>query len=318
MQNIKQYLDACSEAYYNGSPIIEDSVFDALADTIGYGSVGAKQHENTEKHYFQMYSLQKFYDGEDMKKPLEGIKDVVYSLKLDGAAIDILYIDGQLSRVLTRGDGIEGKVVTDKFLASNFIPKSIKQMGIVQVTGELMAPKHIENARNYAAGSLNLKDTTEFSTRALEFFAYGVQPNIFKTYKEDMKQLRRLGFNTAYGEYELDKTYPCDGMVYRVNDNALFNELGYTAKSPRGAYALKERSEGADTILLDVIWQTSKSGRVTPVAVLQEVVIEDAKITRATLNNVAFIEALDIQIGDMVHVIRAGSIIPCITHKVEG
>jgi DNA ligase (NAD+) len=107
-------------------------------------------------------------------------------------------------------------------------------------------------------------------------------------------------------------------MVYRVNDNALFNELGYTAKSPRGAYALKERSEGADTILLDVIWQTSKSGRVTPVAVLQEVVIEDAKITRATLNNVAFIEALDIQIGDMVHVIRAGSIIPCITHKVEG
>lgn len=318
MQNIKQYLDDCSEAYYNGNPIITDAVFDALADACGYNTVGAKQHEDVEKHYFQMYSLQKFYEGEDMKKPLEGIKDIAHSLKLDGAAIDILYIDGKLSRVLTRGDGIEGKVVTDKFINSIFIPQSIKQMGIVQVTGELMAPKHIENARNYAAGSLNLKDVSEFRTRALEFFAYGVQPNIFDTYVEDMKQLRRLGFKTAHGEYELDKTYPCDGLVYRVNSNALFNEMGYTAKSPRGAYALKERNEGADTILLDVIWQTSKSGRVTPVAVLEEVVIEDAKITRATLNNVAFIEALDIQIGDMVHVIRAGSIIPCITHKVNG
>ena len=142
--------------------------------------------------------------------------------------------------------------------------------------------------------------------------------SIFETYDEDMKQLRRLGFKTAYGEYELDKVYPCDGMVYRVNNNAVFAEMGYTAKAPRGAYALKERNEGADTILLDVVWQTSKSGRVTPVAILEEVTIEDAKITRATLNNVAFIEALDIQIGDMVHVIRAGSIIPCITHKVDG
>jgi DNA ligase (NAD+) len=318
MQNIKTYLDACSEAYYNGSPIISDEVFDALADSIGYGSVGAKQHEDTEKHYFQMYSLQKFYEGEDMKKPLEGISDVVYSLKLDGAAIDILYIDGTLSRVMTRGDGIEGKVITDKFLVSNIIPHKIKQMGVVQITGEVMAPKHIENARNYAAGSLNLKDTTEFKTRALEFFAYGVQPNIHDTYVDDMKQLRREGFKTAHGEFELDKTYPCDGMVFRVNSNKVFNEMGYTAKFPRGAYALKERNEGADTILLDVVWQVGKSGKVTPVAILEEVVIEDAKITRATLNNIDFIEALDIQIGDTVHVIRAGSIIPCITHKVNG
>lgn len=317
MQNIKEYLDACSEAYYNGSPIISDEIFDALAESVGYSAVGSKQHENTEKHLHQMYSLQKFYEGEDMKKPLEGIKNIAYSLKLDGAAIDILYIDGKLARVLTRGDGIEGKVVTDKFLATNIIPHTIKHPGIVQIDGELMAPKHIENARNYAAGSLNLKDISEFKTRALEFFAYSIRPYIFSTYEEDMKQLKRLGFKTAYGEFELDKTYPCDGMVFRVNDNKVFTEMGYTSNHPRGAYALKERNEGADTILLDVIWQTGKSGRVTPVAILKEVVIEDAKITRATLNNPAFIEALDIQIGDTVHVIRAGSIIPCITHKVE-
>lgn len=316
MQNIKEYLDACSEAYYNGSPIISDAVFDSLAESINYNSVGAKQHENTEKHIHRMYSLQKFYEGEDTKKPLEGLEQV-YSLKLDGAAIDILYIDGNLTRVLTRGDGIEGKVVTDKFLATNIIPHNIKLMGVVQITGELMAPKHIENARNYAAGSLNLKDIAEFKTRALEFFAYGVQPYIFETYEEDMKQLKRLGFKTAYGEFGLADTYPCDGIVFRVNSNKMFSSMGFTSNHPKGAYALKERNEGADTVLLDVVWQTGKSGRVTPVAILEEVVVEDAKITRATLNNPAFIEALDIQIGDIVHVIRAGSIIPCITHKVE-
>ena len=317
MNKIKQFLDEASRHYYNGAPIISDAAFDQLAESIDYANVGAKQHEDVERHFYPMYSLQKFYEDEDKRNPLEGYTDILYSLKLDGAAISILYIDGKLSRVLTRGDGIEGRLITDKFLQTEIIPHTIDATGIVQITGEIVAPKHIENARNYAAGSLSLKSIDEFRTRAIAFYAYGVQNNFFDTYEADMKQLRRLGFKTVYGEFDLDKTYPCDGLVFRVNSNKLFNELGYTAKHPRGAYAKKERSQGAETTLLDVVWQVGKSGKVTPVAILEGVMLGDAQVSRATLNNPGFIEMLDLQIGDRVHVVRSGEIIPCITHKVE-
>lgn len=321
IQTLEQYLDEASRHYYNGNPIISDEVFDQLAQSIDYAKVGAKQDETVEKHYFPMYSLQKFYENEDKKNPLAGYSDIVYSLKLDGAAISLLYIEGNLVRVLTRGDGVEGRLVTDKFLnRPDLVPQSIQQLGVVQVTGELAAPKHIENARNYAAGALNLKNLEEFKTRAVQFFAYGVQLDTGSpttTYSEDMKLVRSWGFNTVLGEFELDKIYPCDGMVYRLDNNQLFNELGYTSKHPRGAYALKERPEGAVTTLLDVEWQVGKSGKVTPVAILEPIMLGDATISRATLNNPGFIEMLDIQIGDQVHVIRSGEIIPCITHKVE-
>lgn len=318
MKTLELFLNEASRHYYNGSPIISDELFDQLAQSIDYAKVGAKQDEDAEKHYYPMYSLQKFYENEDMKNPLEGYSDISYSLKLDGAAISLLYVKGKLVRALTRGDGVQGKVITDKMLSRpDLVPHTIKHSGILQVTGEVVAPKHIPNARNYAAGSLNLKDTEEFKTRAVEFFAYSVQPNISETYEQDMKLLRQLGFQTVYGEYELDKVYPCDGLVFRLNNNAEFDKLGYTAKHPRGAYARKERPEGAVTTLLDVEWQVGKSGKVTPVAILEPVVLGDATVSRATLNNPAFIEMLDIQLGDQVHVIRSGEIIPCITHKVE-
>jgi DNA ligase (NAD+) len=314
---IERYLDKCSEAYYKGTPIISDEVFDSLADSIGYKKVGSKQHSNVFKHCFQMYSLQKFYEGEDMKNPLENEKDISHSHKLDGAAISLLYVGGKLTRVLTRGNGVEGTDITDKFLATNLVPKELNHDGVVQITGEVAAPKHIPNARNYAAGALNLKSVDEFKTRAIEFFAYGLQPHTNATYVEDMLLLKRIGFNIIVNNPELDKIYPTDGVVFRVNSNKRFEELGYTSKHPRGAYALKERSEGAETKILDVVWQVGKSGKVTPVAILDPVVLNDATVTRATLNNVGFIEQLGIEIGDTVHVIRAGEIIPCITHKVE-
>ncbi|HEY9701865.1 MAG TPA: hypothetical protein V6C58_05445, partial [Allocoleopsis sp.] len=116
----------------------------------------------------------------------------------------------------------------------------------------------------------------------------------------------------------LEKIFPCDGLVYRLNDNKLFEELGYTAKHPRGAYALKERGRAVETKLLDVVWQVGKSGKVTPVAILEPVMIGDAKVSRATLNNIAFIRALGIEIGDTVAIERAGEIIPTVMYKVEG
>ena len=316
MNKLEQYLNVASRAYYAGSPIISDEQFDSLAQSIGYNTVGAKQHGNVERHVYQMYSLQKYYEDEDKKRPLEGIRDVAVSIKLDGAAVSLLYVDGNLVRGLTRGDGVEGQVITNKLLATKLVPHEIPVKGVFQITGEIVAPKNIENARNYAAGALNLKNTDEFKTRAISFFAYGVQPSISPTFTQDMVELKSFGFSVI-NEADLDKIYPCDGVVFRVNDNKTFYEMGYTAKHPRGAYARKERAEHVETKLIGVEWQVGKSGKVTPVALLEPVYIGDALVSRATLNNPGFIEMLDLQIGDTVAVIRSGEIIPCILHKVD-
>jgi DNA ligase (NAD+) len=315
--SIKQYLDVASQAYYVGFPIISDEQFDRLAEAAKYSAVGAQVVGMKAKHYYPMYSLQKHYEDEGKPNPIAGMGDVSMSVKLDGAAISLLYVDGHLVQALTRGDGVEGQVITDKLLSStSLVPHSIKHTGVLQVTGEIVAPSHITNARNYAAGALNLKDTSEFATRAITFFAYGVQPFIGQTYDEDMLMLKQFGFNTVQ-ETDLEKIYPTDGVVFRLNNNHQFEELGYTSKHPRGAYARKERAAHVETKLLDVEWQVGKSGKVTPVAILEPVLVGDALVSRATLNNPGFIEALGLEIGDTVAIIRAGEIIPCVLHKVE-
>ena len=317
MNKLEQFLDSPSKAYYAGSPFISDDQFDKLADSCGYNKVGAEASGSTERHFNQMYSLQKYYEDEDQKRPLEGITDISVSLKLDGAAISLLYVDGHLVRGLTRGNGIEGQVITDKLLAhTGLVPHEIAYKGVLQITGEIVAPSHIPNARNYAAGALNLKDLDDFKTRAISFFAYGVYPYLTETYDGDMQKLKRMGFGTVK-ETELEKIYPNDGIVFRVNVNKLFDDMGYTAKHPRGAYARKERQAHVETKLLDVEWQVGKSGKVTPVAILEPVLVGDAMVSRATLNNPGFIEALGLELGDTVAIIRAGEIIPCVLHKVE-
>ena len=316
MNKLEQYLNEASRHYYAGNPIISDEQFDRLADSCGYSSVGARGSGQVEQHLYQMYSLQKYYEDEG-KRPLEGYSDLSMSVKLDGAAISLLYVQGKLVRALTRGDGVEGQVITDKILAhKGLVPHEIPLEGVHQVTGEIVAPKHIENARNYAAGSLNLKDVEEFKTRALSFFAYGIQPVLKSKFDQDLQQLKLFGFNCC-NEVDLDKIYPSDGVVFRVNSNETFYELGYTSKHPRGAYARKERAEHVETKLIGVEWQVGKSGKVTPVAILEPVLIGDAMVSRATLNNPGFIEALGLQLGDVVAVARAGEIIPCILHKVD-
>lgn len=318
MNNLKQFLDEASRHYYNGSPIIPDAVFDALADSINYSQVGYKDEANEEKHLYPMFSQQKYYVDEGAK-PLADYKseEITYSPKLDGASLALTYVQGKFVRGMTRGDGITGKVITDLLLSRpNLFPQTIPQLEPTQINFEVCAPKTVENSRNYASGSLNLKDHSEFKTKAITLFAHEIQPSPTEHYDTDMKTLERWKFNTVRGK-NIIEIYPTDGIVFRLNSNKDFYSLGYTSKHPRASYALKSRGVGADTELLDVVWQVGKSGRITPVAILAPVVIEDATITRATLNNVAFIEALDIQIGDIVHVIRAGSVIPCITHKIS-
>ena len=308
----KDLLDKASKAYYEGKPFLSDEEFDRLAETEGYEPVGYNP-DAKRKHLFPLYSLQKVFVGED-QDPFEYEVDIIETPKLDGAAIAVQYKDGKLHKVITRGNGEEGVDVTDKFIYNNIVPYMVNNTSNFQITGELVAPKEIPNARNYAAGSLNLKDTQEFLSRNLTFIAYGAQPFFTSTYLNDMYLVHSLGFNTV-----VDKDweeFPNDGKVFRINSSERFNELGFTSHHPRGAYALKTRDKGVVTTLLDVVWQTGKSGKVTPVAILDPIEIDDAQISRATLNNMAYIESLNLEIGCQVEVIRAGKIIPCVVGRV--
>lgn len=229
--------------------------------------------------------------------------------------MSLLYVEGKLHRALTRGDGKKGIDVTEHLKTR--VPHSIhpNSPSVVQITGEVVAPKAIKNSRNYAAGALNLKDTKEFETRELLFIVYGVQPYIKETWTQDMNLLSGWKFWTVV-ENEWTQ-YPHDGYVFRVDSNEDFENFGYTAHHPKGAYALKRRQKGVKTILVDVIWSVGKSGVVAPVAILKPVEIDDAIISRATLHNTAFIRDLNLEIGCEVEVIRSGEIIPRIVRRVD-
>ena len=316
MENIKAILQQASEDYYNGKPTMSDEQFDKLATYAQYDEVGFSSRDNRVPHAFQMYSLQKIFSNELDKNPLGNYKgDITVSPKLDGAAVSLLYVEGQLHKALTRGDGKRGLDITDNM--KSLVPNSLGEFkgALLQITGEVVAPKTIKNARNYAAGALNLKDVKEFNSRDLRFIAYGVQKSWNECWTIDMSYLNSFGFDTVLSN---DWTaYPDDGLVFRIDNYKDFDSLGYTSKHPRGAYALKQRNEGVITKLVDVIWNVGKSGVVAPVAILEPVDIDGATVSRATLHNMRYITDLNLEIGCLVEVIRSGEIIPRIISRAN-
>lgn len=313
---MKTFLDYASSKYYAGNPIISDEEFDKLAEYHSYESVGAPVLGDRIAHAFPMWSLQKCYDDEP-RIELNGA--IAVTKKLDGAAVANYYFQGTHFLSLTRGDGKEGLDITDKMrtLIPNKIPYS-EDLLLIQITGEVVAPKTIDNARNYAAGALNLKSVDEFRTRDITFIAYGISPNQYSSWTEDMSKLAfGCGFKTVYTcESNYLDEFPQDGIVFRIDDYTKFNELGHTAKHPRGAFALKERKGGVITQLLDVEWQVGRSGVVSPVAILKPVIIGEATVSRATLHNIKYIQELDLDIGCLVEVVRSGEIIPRIVRRI--
>ena len=265
------------------------------------------------KHAYQMYSLQKCFDINDAPLPID---ECIVTPKLDGAAVSLLYVDGNLELALTRGDGIQGRDITDKM--RQLVPNECNDTGLMQITGEVVAPSSVPNSRNFASGSLGLKGSSgleEFKKRPLVFVAYDVTPSWTANYACGLELLHKMGLNVVT-RFNAD-AYPQDGKVYRLKSNAKFDALGYTAKHPRGAFALKEQVAGVETTLLDVVWQLGKSGVVSPVAILEPCVIGDATVSRATLHNIEYIRDLDLEIGCKVEVIRSGEIIPRIVRRLD-
>jgi len=316
-KQIHTLLDRAWKAYDEGKPFMSDADFDTLSIKYEYNDFGSEPVGEKATHLYQMLSLKKVYDDEDA--PYE-LKNPIESPKLDGTAISLIYDEGYLIMALRRGRSgdTEGQIVTNKM--SFLVPNRINRIDRHQINGEVVCDKSINNARNYASGAFGLKDIDEFINNRLphlKFVAYAVKPTFARMYETDMALLYADELSTVL-EKDIDANYRTDGKVFRENSNSLFEKAGNTSKHPRGAYARKKTADVAieHTKLLAVTWQVGRTGQVTPVAHFEEVIIDDARITKASLHNAGFIEEMQLDINDTIIVTRAGGIIPRVLGKL--
>lgn len=321
MSNFVAELD---KLYRQGLQILSDVEYDALVRIYGEGDDLVSDGGEI-PHETRLYSLDKKYQGDELPADLS---KYVRTIKLDGAAISLLYENGKLVRALTRGDGFKGNDVTMKMLLVPSIPKELRDFSeYVQIDGEFVTSKQVENDRNYAAGTLNTKDLGEFCQKVTDggliFVPTNIQEKVSgvwqpygKTYSQALFALKFAGFISVL-DSEVLRNCPSDGLVYRLDNNVDYTSSGFTSKFPKGAFALKQKDEEYETTLLDVVWQVGRTGKVTPVAILEPVQIEDAVIKQATLNNIEYIEALGLELGCRVKIVRAGKIIPKVVARAD-
>ncbi|MDZ5762166.1 DNA ligase [Candidatus Cyrtobacter comes] len=267
--------------------------------------------------------------------------------KVDGLSFSIIYSKGKISRAVTRGDGRYGEEITENIKAIHSMPIEIPFFEDLEVRGEVyMENTEFEklnyqrqedgemlfaNPRNAAAGSLRQLDPAITKKRNLKYIAWQAFLESGQKHSEVISFIKNLGFITSNNSsvcssieeleayYTLMENkrsslcYGIDGLVYKVNDISLQNDLGNTNKAPRWAIAHKFSSQSAITKLNDITIQVGRTGVLTPVAELEPINIGGSIISRATLHNMAEITRKDIRIGDYVIVERAGDVIPYIS-----
>ena len=276
--------------------------------------------------------------------------------KLDGIAVSLLYVDGVLVRGATRGDGRVGEDITRNVRTVDAIPLKLQGEGWpaeLEVRGEIYMPrqgfealnarareegsKTFVNPRNAAAGSLRQLDSRITASRPLEMCCYGVvasDEGLFASHSGALAQLKRWGFLTsaelmvvddiegclAYYEQLLSRrdqlAYDIDGIVFKVDELALQEQLGFVSRAPRWAIAHKFPAQEEVTTLRDVEFQVGRTGAVTPVAKLEPVFVGGVTVSNATLHNLDEIERLGVKLGDTVIVRRAGDVIPQVVQVV--
>lgn len=292
------------------------------------------------------------FDSRISKLSSDDSIEYICELKIDGLAISINYENGKLVSAATRGDGMVGENVTENIKTIFSIPKTLKTKKSFEVRGEVYLPKKsfellnkereennevlFANPRNAAAGSLRQLDSKITAKRRLSAFIYSVvgDENI-NSQKMALTVAADLGlpvnpnfklcktidevvdYIMYWEEHKQDLPYEIDGIVIKVNSYSLQKEIGSTQKSPRWATAYKFPEEELATKLLDIELSVGRTGIITPVAVLNPINISGSTVSKASLHNKDIIDELDIHIGDMVVVKKAGEIIPKVVRVVE-
>ena len=292
------------------------------------------------------------FDSRISKLSSDDSIEYICELKIDGLAISINYENGKLVSAATRGDGMVGENVTENIKTIFSSPKTLKTKKSCEVRGEVYLPKKsfellnkereennevlFANPRNAAAGSLRQLDSKITAKRRLSAFIYSVvgDENI-NSQKMALTVAADLGlpvnpnfklcktidevvdYIMYWEEHKQDLPYEIDGIVIKVNSYSLQEEIGSTQKSPRWATAYKFPEEELATKLLDIELSVGRTGIITPVAVLNPINISGSTVSKASLHNKDIIDELDIHIGDMVVVKKAGEIIPKVVRVVE-
>ena len=283
---------------------------------------------------------------EQAEKYSKELKYIVET-KIDGLSAALEYKNGEFVRGATRGNGLIGEDVTNNMLTIKSIPKKLKENIDITVRGEVFIGKDefeklneeralneeplFANARNAAAGSLRQLDSKITAKRPLDIFIFNVQKSDtkqFSSHIESLDYLDGLGFNVnpvrivcnnidevveainKIGEERKDLSFGIDGAVIKVDDLELREKIGSTAKVPKWAIAYKYPPEKKETVLKDIICQVGRTGAITPLAILEPVVVAGSTISKTTLHNEDFIKEKDIRIGDHIFIQKAGDVIP--------
>jgi DNA ligase (NAD+) len=359
--------------YVLDAPTITDAQFDALlkelgaleakhpellapdSPSLGVGGGFATtfdQHDHIEK----MMSLDNVFDTQELAAWFDRVEKEIgetsylCELKVDGLAINLLFEDGQLTRALTRGNGVTGEDVTLNVKTIKGLPHSLSGKKVptrIEVRGEVFFPlaafqelndgleesgkSLFANPRNAAAGSLRQKDPRVSASRPLSVVVHGIGAREGLAFTEQSaayETLKGLGLPTSerfkvcgsraevekfieyYNEHRHDVEHEIDGVVIKVDSIAEQEKLGFTSRAPKWAIAYKYPPEEVTTKLLDIKVSVGRTGRVTPFAYMEPVKVAGSTVTNATLHNAQEIERKGVLIGDVVIIRKAGDVIP--------
>lgn len=349
IKELTELLNKASDSYYNtGDTIMEDHEFDTLLEELcsleqetGFvmatsptHKVGYEVKSELQKvtHNHPMLSLAKTKDWNEFIIYF-GSKDVIGMLKMDGLTCSLRYVNGKLVSAETRGNGEIGEDIFHNIKTVKTVPQKIPYKDELIVDGEIICTyedfepfsTEYKNPRNFASGSIRLLDSNECAKRPLTFVAW----NVIKGFDNENSFLRKLvlidelgftvvpwtsSFDWDAKEFLVNKAkklgYPIDGLVGRFGDIKYGESLGATSHHSNAAYAFKFGDETYETVLRDVEWNTTRTGIIAPVAVFDEVDLDGALTTRATLHNLSIIEQLELGIGDTITVYRSNMVIP--------
>jgi len=278
----------------------------------------------------------------------------VVEAKIDGLAASLIYENGQLIRGATRGNGTIGEDITHNIKTIKSIPLSLNKAISLEVRGEVFISKEsfaklndqrrsqglepFKNPRNAAAGTMRQLDSKVAAERDLDMFIYSItekDEDAVNTHFEVLNHLKELGFkiNNEVRKYETindvivrvktleemrqDLPYDIDGVVVKVNERKYYEEIGYTAKSPKWAIAYKFKAEEVITKVNDIFFQVGRTGQITPVASLEPVDVQGSTVSRATLHNEDYLKEKDIRLHDDVIIKKAGDIIPEVVSVIK-
>ena len=278
----------------------------------------------------------------------------VVETKIDVLSAALEYKKGKFVRGATRGNGLVGEDVTKNMLTIKHIPKELKEPIDITVRGEVFIGTNefeklneeraleeqplFANARNAAAGSLRQLDSKITEKRPLDIFIFNVQKSEdikFTSHYESLLYMEKLGFNVnpvkilcnnieevieainKIGEQRKDLYFGIDGAVIKVDDLELREKIGSNYKVPKWAIAYKYPPEKKETVVKDIVCQVGRTGAITPLAILEPVVVAGSTISKTTLHNEDFIKEKDLKIGDHVYIQKAGDVIPEVVEVIK-